>query len=73
MAMYLARKLTLSSLTTIGKHFGKDHATALYANKKIDRLLTENNDIKKDIYFLCVRLNPEEVLSSPPALPADSS
>jgi len=47
-AMYLARKLTPKSSPVIGKHFGKrDHTTALYAYRKIDRLRATDPKIAK--------------------------
>lgn len=73
MVMYMARKFTPGSLTTIGKHYGKNHTTVLHANKKIDKLLAENNHIKKDIYFLSERLRLCYARNYLPALPADSS
>ncbi|MDO5401580.1 MAG: chromosomal replication initiator protein DnaA [Eubacteriales bacterium] len=48
-AMYLMRKLTNLSLPDIGKEFGRDHTTVLYAVRKVEATLkkgsstTENN------------------------------
>ncbi len=45
-AMYLARRLTDNSLPQIGDSFGgKDHATIIYACKKIEKI------VEKDLYF----------------------
>lgn len=45
-AMYLAKRLTDASLVEIGRKFGgKDHATVLYAIKKIEE------KVKKDLVF----------------------
>lgn len=47
-AMYLARKLTPKSSPVIGRHFGKrDHTTALFAFRKIERLVKTNAAIMK--------------------------
>ena len=49
MAMYLIRKLTNLSLPDIGKEFGRDHTTVLYAIRKVEVALkngdtnTQNN------------------------------
>ena len=43
MAMYLIRKLTNLSLPDIGKEFGKDHSTVLYAIRKVEVAL-KNGD-----------------------------
>jgi chromosomal replication initiator protein len=45
-AMYLARKLTSSSLVSIGEKFGgKDHATVIHSIKKIE----DEIDVKKEL------------------------
>ncbi len=44
-AMYLARKMTLLSLKSIGNYFGnRDHATVKHAVEKIEALLGSNSD-----------------------------
>ena len=43
MAMYLIRKLTNLSLPDIGKEFGRDHTTVLYAIRKVEVAL-KNGD-----------------------------
>ena len=43
MAMYLIRKLTNLSLPDIGKEFGRDHSTVLYAIRKVEVAL-KNGD-----------------------------
>jgi len=43
-AMYIARQLTSSSLTEIGKAFGgRDHSTVLHACGKISELMTTDD------------------------------
>ncbi|MGP1515780.1 MAG: chromosomal replication initiator protein DnaA [Bacteroidales bacterium] len=49
-SMYLARKLTKSSLVTIGKKCGKkDHATVLHACKSVETSCQINRDYKKSV------------------------
>ena len=49
-AMYLCRKLTNASFPDIGEKFGgRDHSTVIYADKKIKKLIEENNDLKSNI------------------------
>ena len=55
-SMYIARETTELSYKAIGESFGKDHATALYSCRKIEKLIKENsferdtiNDIIKNL------------------------
>lgn len=49
-AMYLSKKLTQSSLKTIGLHFGgRDHSTVIHAFNSVDNLLGTNIKIKETI------------------------
>jgi len=48
-AMYLARELTHASLAVVGRAFGMDHTTVLYAVDKIQTLLREDPRLKKTI------------------------
>ena len=46
-AMYLSKKLTRSSLKTIGLHFGgRDHSTVIHAYNSVDKSLSEDIKIK---------------------------
>jgi chromosomal replication initiator protein len=49
-AMYLSRKLTNSSLVSIGEKFGgKDHATIIHSIKKIEQELKEKQELKETV------------------------
>jgi chromosomal replication initiator protein len=46
-AMFLAKKLTKSSLKTIGLHFGgRDHSTVIHAYNNIEQLLSDDESTK---------------------------
>ncbi|MFL1780655.1 Chromosomal replication initiator protein DnaA [Candidatus Hepatincolaceae symbiont of Richtersius coronifer] len=52
-AMYIAKKLTRSSLPEIGRKFGgRDHTTVLYSVKKIDGTLKIDTNLSNDINLL---------------------
>lgn len=52
-AMYLCRMLTDLSLPKIGEEFGgRDHTTVLHAFKKIDYLISKNNDLKNRLELI---------------------
>ena len=49
-AMYLAKQYTTNSLPDIGRKFSnRDHMTVIHAVKKIDDLITKDNEIKQSI------------------------
>lgn len=49
-AMYLAKTLTSRSLPEIGRRFsGKDHTTVLHAVRQIDKLMTGDDQLAKDV------------------------
>ena len=52
MGMYLARKHTEQSLESIGREFGRDHATVLYAVKKISKELDISSKRRSELEFL---------------------
>lgn len=49
-AMYLSKKLTKSSLKTIGLHFGgRDHSTVIHAHSSIEQLIAEDPKLRENI------------------------
>ncbi|NBW99531.1 hypothetical protein EBR03_08170, partial [bacterium] len=55
-AMYLGRRFTLHSLEEIGKFFGRDHATVLYAYEKVSETLREQPTKRYEVEFLMQKL-----------------
>ena len=47
-AMYIVREVTGMSYTSIGKEFGRDHSTVVYAMQEIERKL-KNNSHEREI------------------------
>ncbi len=57
-AIYLIRKLTNLSLPDIGKEFGKDHSTILYAIRKVEvALKSENSNLQNNIRDITANIN----------------
>ncbi|MCU7496973.1 MAG: chromosomal replication initiator protein DnaA [Ignavibacteria bacterium] len=49
-AMYLSKKLTKSSLKTIGLHFGgRDHSTVIHAFTSMEQLMDEDQTLKETV------------------------
>ena len=49
-AMYLAKKYTSKSLPDIGRKFSnRDHTTVIHAVKKINQLMLEDENMKRNI------------------------
>ncbi len=49
-AMYLAKRLTPRSLPEIGRKFAnRDHTTVIHAVKTIEKLMQNNDEIRKNI------------------------
>ena len=59
-AIYLSRTYTDSPLQTIGKSFNRYHATALHSIGIVERGLKENSPMKKQVEFLCEKLESSE-------------
>ena len=56
-AMFLAKKLTNSSLTEIGNAFEKHHSTVLHGVARIQKLLRKDNDLSTTIDELIERID----------------
>ncbi|MBQ9842552.1 MAG: chromosomal replication initiator protein DnaA [Oscillospiraceae bacterium] len=57
-AIYLIRKLTNLSLPDIGKEFGRDHSTILYAIRKVEVALKGGNDnLQNNIRDITANIN----------------
>ncbi len=55
-SMYLCRELTSMSLPRIGKEFGRDHTTVMYADRKINQLLAERRAVFNQVSELTNRI-----------------
>lgn len=57
-AIYLIRTLTNLSLPDIGKEFGRDHSTVLYAIRKVETALNKNNsNLQNNIRDITANIN----------------
>ena len=57
-AIYLIRKLTNLRLPDIGKEFGKDHSTILYAIRKVEvSLKSDNSSLQNNIRDITANIN----------------
>ena len=57
-AMYLVRQLTNLSLPDIGREFGKDHSTALYNIRKVEKALKDGDtDMQNNIRDITANIN----------------
>ena len=57
-AIYLIRKLTNLSLPDIGKEFGRDHSTILYAIRKVEATLKSgNSNLQNNIRDITANIN----------------
>ena len=57
-AMYFAKKMTKSSLASIGAHCGgKDHATVLHACRTVNNLIDTDKKFKAQVVDLQKRIN----------------
>ena len=57
LAIYLIRKLTNLSLPDIGKEFGRDHSTILYAIRKVEVTLKNDPSLKDKIRDITANIN----------------
>lgn len=57
-AMYLIRQLTNLSLPDIGREFGKDHSTVIYAIRKVEQAITaEEESVMNNIRDITANVN----------------
>ena len=52
-AMYFAKNMTKSSLSSIGAHCGKDHATVLHACRTVNNLIETDKKFKASVLLNC--------------------
>ncbi len=50
--MYLSRKYTEESLETIGSLYNRDHSSVLYAVKSLEKKMTLNSRINREVQFI---------------------
>lgn len=51
-AMYLAKEMINESLISLGNSFGKTHSTILHAHKSIEKKITENTTLQRQISII---------------------
>lgn len=52
-AIYLCRRYTDKSLESIGRSFNRNHSTVLYDEEKINKNIKIDNDLRREVEFLC--------------------
>jgi chromosomal replication initiation ATPase DnaA len=65
--MYLARKITGAPFEIIGRHFGRDHSTAVYAFNLIERRITTDAAFKRSIEKIEARITNVATVTAPAA------
>lgn len=55
-AMHLARKLTGASLPSIGRHFGRDHTTVIYADRRLREQIRKDRQARDLVEELTERV-----------------
>jgi chromosomal replication initiator protein len=58
-AMYLSRCLTNRTMELIGKKFRRDHSTAVYSIRKIERIVKRGGQLANDVEVLKRRIAGE--------------
>lgn len=56
-AMYLIRQLTNLSLPDIGREFGKDHSTVIYAIRKVEKAMDQGGILAETIRDITANIN----------------
>jgi chromosomal replication initiator protein len=67
-AMYLARRYTPASLADIGRAFGRDHTSVMYAIDVVERRIVERPQLRYELEALAARVS-----GSPPLRSASGS
>jgi chromosomal replication initiator protein len=67
-AMYLARRYTAASLADIGRAFGRDHTSVMYAIDVVERRIVERPQLRYELEALAARVS-----GSPPLRSASGS
>jgi chromosomal replication initiator protein len=65
--MYLARKITGAPFENIGRHFGRDHSTAVYAFNLIERRITTDAAFRRNIEKIEARITNVATVTAPAA------
>jgi chromosomal replication initiator protein len=55
-AMYLCRRMTRASLPDIASAFAKTHATVLHAYRTVDQRLTDDTDLRRNVFQISQKL-----------------
>ena len=55
--MYLIRQLTNLSLPDIGREFGKDHSTVIYAIRKVEKAMDQGGVLAETIRDITANIN----------------
>jgi len=67
-AMYLARRYTSASLADIGRAFGRDHTSVMYAIDVVERRIVERPQLRYELEAIAARIS-----GSPPTRSASGS
>jgi chromosomal replication initiation ATPase DnaA len=65
--IYLARKITGAPFEIIGRHFGRDHSTAVYAFNLIERRITTDAAFRRNIEKIEARITNAATVTAPAA------
>lgn len=65
-AMTLAYELTGESFSAIGHAFNRDHATVMFARRKIEKLIDDNDVLLDDMLYLAQKLCLPNAPKEPP-------
>lgn len=60
-AMWLMRKRTNAPYMTIARHFGKDHGTVIYAERRVQDMLDSYPKVKRELLAIEEKVNDEQL------------